>query len=405
MTPAALPHAIVLAGGRATRMGGVDKPAMVVGGRRMLDTALDAVCGCERVVVVGPRRGDLDTGILQTQENPPGSGPVAGICAGLEALDAAADSRVVLLASDLPFVRSTTIDALVAALDGADTAFAVDESGRLQFLLSAWRIGALNERVRVLGDAVNQPMKALVPDDFVTVPVSGVTDCDTLDDVEQARRTTRTAPVTIDDARCAIRGTVPLLAPRTAPLTECLGGALAGPLHSADALPHVDVSAMDGYAVAGEGPWILREDIRYAGSADEFELGDGEAARIATGAHLPRGADAVLRDEFSEVTHTSDGQHLARRKGSPVRDDARRRGEDWQRGHLLANEGSPVTPALMSTALSAEVQALDVRGPVRAHVVVTGDEIRRDGPLRRGQTRDALGPVLPHFLSWCGVRT
>ncbi|WP_037181614.1 molybdopterin-binding protein, partial [Rhodococcus opacus] len=38
-------------------------------------------------------------------------------------------------------------------------------------------------------------------------------------------------------------------------------------------------------------------------------------------------------------------------------------------------------------------------------VVVTGDEIRREGPLRRGQTRDALGPVLPQFLSWCGIRT
>ncbi|WP_157663013.1 molybdenum cofactor guanylyltransferase, partial [Prescottella equi] len=54
--PGGHPAAIVLAGGRATRMGGIDKPGLVVAGRRMLDTALDAVADCDRVVVVGPRR-------------------------------------------------------------------------------------------------------------------------------------------------------------------------------------------------------------------------------------------------------------------------------------------------------------------------------------------------------------
>ncbi|MBU4617713.1 NTP transferase domain-containing protein, partial [Rhodococcus sp. GG48] len=37
--PGGHPAAIVLAGGRATRMGGIDKPGLVVAGRRMLDTA------------------------------------------------------------------------------------------------------------------------------------------------------------------------------------------------------------------------------------------------------------------------------------------------------------------------------------------------------------------------------
>ncbi|MCQ4121402.1 NTP transferase domain-containing protein [Rhodococcus tibetensis] len=405
MNSAPLVHAIVLAGGRATRMGGVDKPAMVVGGRRMLDTALEAVGACTRVVVVGPRRDDLDSTVLQTQEEPAGAGPVAGVSAGLAALEAGPGDRVVLLASDLPFVDASMITAIVAALEEADAAFAVDESGRLQFLLSAWRVGTLGEQVGSLGAAVNQPMKAIVPERFATVTLRGVLDCDTHEELEQARTTQPATALTIEEALGAIVDTIPALAPRQARLAQSLGSALAEPLITAEALPRLAVSAMDGYAVAGEAPWVLRDDIRYAGSTHELELVPGEAARIATGAHLPRGATAVVRDEFASIAQTSAGPRLSRREGTPVRDDTRRRGEDWEEGRLLAPEGTAVTPALISAAASAEVNAAAVRGPVRAHVVVTGDEIRRDGPLREGQTRDALGPVLPQFLSWCGVRT
>ncbi|PBC52739.1 molybdenum cofactor biosynthesis protein [Rhodococcus sp. ACS1] len=405
MNSAAPVHAIVLAGGRATRMGGVDKPAVVVGGRRMLDTALDAVDDCERIVVVGPRRADLDSTVLQTQETPPGAGPVAGVAAGLAVLDADPADRVILLASDLPFAEPAMAEALAAAVQDADTVFAVDESGRLQFLLSAWRVGALTDRLRALGSAVNQPMKALVPESFGTVLFRGVTDCDTPEDVERARNTSAAAPVTIAEARTAILAAVPPLPPRAAALGTSLGATLAEPLLAADALPRIAVSAMDGYAVAGDGPWVLRDAIRYAGSDEELELAEGEAARIATGAHLPSGASTVVRDEFAVTTDTSEGPRLSRRDGVPVRDDARRRGEDWHEGYRLAAEGTAVTPALVSAAASAEVTTAGVRGPVRAHVVVTGDEIRRDGPLRHGQTRDALGPVLPQFLSWCGIHT
>lgn len=65
--------AIVLAGGRASRMGGVDKPAIVVGGRSMLDAALSAVSDCTRIVVVGPHRPELSPEILQAQEVPAGA--------------------------------------------------------------------------------------------------------------------------------------------------------------------------------------------------------------------------------------------------------------------------------------------------------------------------------------------
>ncbi|GAB2628579.1 NTP transferase domain-containing protein [Prescottella soli] len=399
--------AIVLAGGHATRMGGVDKPAIVVGGRRMLDTALGAVDGCDRIAVVGPHRNELSARIVQTQESPAGTGPVAALAAGLAALGGSTGGLVVVLAADLPTLDGRTVSQLVSTLvehPEAEASFAVDESGHVQFLLSVWRRPALAHRLDALAGRENQPMKALMPDRHVTVAVAGVADCDTPADVERARAARPPEPMDVDEARAVIRESLVPLPVHEVRLPDALGATLAAPLVAAEALPRFDVSAMDGYAVAGPGPWRLRREIRYAGSSADLTLANGEAVRIATGAQVPSGATEVIRDEHVETTTDPEGL-LRRLPGVPARDDTRRRGEDWQPGHHLAEAGVAVTSAVVSAAASAEVVAATVRGPVRAHLVVTGDEIRRDGPLRDGQTRDSLGPVLPEILRHCGVRT
>ena len=79
-------------------------------------------------------------------------------------------------------------------------------------------------------------------------------------------------------------------------------------------------------------------------------------------------------------------------------------GEDWTTGFTIAPTGTAVTPAVVSAAASGEVFDALVRGPVRARVIVTGDEIRRTGPLREGQTRDSVGGILPYLLESNGVR-
>lgn len=401
MTTLSGSEAVVVAGGRATRMGGVDKPALVVHGRRMLDSALTAVSACRRVTVVGPPRDDLDPTIGQVQETPAGGGPVAAIAAA----PIPHDAPVLTLASDLPFVTADTLIALLDALSAdpdADAAFAVDANGRIQFLLAAWRGAALATRLDDLaGEVANQPMKALLPDRYVTVPVSGTADCDTPEDLHRARSAQPGAVAANPDrAREIVRKAMQPLPVRTLPIRESLGATLAAPLVAAEALPPVAVSAMDGYAVAGDEPWTLRSEIRRAGSDSGFTLTAGQAARIATGAHLPPGATAVVRDEHVDV---GEGGILRRRPDTPVRDDTRRRGEDWQPGFALAQPGTAIDPAVVSAALSGEVTDVEARGPVRVHVVVSGDEIRRDGPLRAGQTRDSLGPVLAQFVRWCGA--
>ncbi|WP_216907998.1 NTP transferase domain-containing protein [Nocardia noduli] len=417
--------AIVLAGGRASRMGGIDKPGLVIGGRTLLDAALSAVAGCGRTVVVGPHRPDLAARFLQVREVPPGSGPVAAVDAGLRALDVDPAPLVVVLAADMPFLTAAAIATLLRqeAETGADAVFAADDDGRPQYLIGLWRRAALVAELGKLDSLINQPMKALIPTETVIVPVPGVADVDTDDELQRARTeaaavtaATETSagaearvsdvvpptPLTVDEARQVLRADLSRLTAYRTQLRAVGGAALAVPLTAEGPLPRFDVSAMDGYAVCGDGPWQLRRDIGFAGGQRPVGLLSGEAVRIATGAHVPDGTTGVLRDEFAEL---GPGHILHRLPDTAAREDIRRRGEDRGPGDLVAAARTRVTPALVSAAASVEVTEAFVRGPVRARIVMTGDEIRSDGPLRIGQTRDSIGPVLPDILAHYGIRT
>ena len=70
--------ALVLAGGRAARLGGQVKPQLQVGGRTMLGTVLAAVADAERRIVVGPPQ-PVPEGVVVVREQPPGGGPVAAL--------------------------------------------------------------------------------------------------------------------------------------------------------------------------------------------------------------------------------------------------------------------------------------------------------------------------------------
>lgn len=192
---------------------------------------------------------------------------------------------------------------------------------------------------------------------------------------------------------------------RRAPLAEAIGATLAEPLTAISALPRADAAAMDGFAVSGSGPnWLLRNEIRTAGARSPASLSDGEAVRIATGAPTPAGTTAVLRDEHVHTERIAGRWTLQRMPGTPVRDDTRMLGEYWLAGTELAAQGARVDAALASAALSAEAPIAAVRGPLRADLVMTGDEIRSAGELAPGQSRDSIGPILPEYLRACDIQ-
>ncbi|GAC1324692.1 MAG: hypothetical protein NVSMB13_06510 [Mycobacteriales bacterium] len=186
-----LPYdAVVLAGGTARRLGGVDKTALEVGGRPLLDRVLSAVSGADRIVVVGPPRR-VGPPVVWVREQPPGGGPVAALAAALPLLRAPVTT---LLAGDLPFVSAATVDALRAAIGAADGALLVDDDGRDQLLAGAWRTTALATALAGLADPDGAALRGLlgslavhrVPAEADGCPPAWL-DCDTQADLDRAR--------------------------------------------------------------------------------------------------------------------------------------------------------------------------------------------------------------------------
>ena len=242
--------AVILAGGRAERLDGASKPDLVVGGRRLLATAISAArsAGCDRLVVVGPSELEAP-GCLVVREDPPFGGPVAALAAGLAALDAsggrvggeaavppggrvggeAAVSRprdrsrdaaarlldqqgrdVLVLACDMPDAVAAVarLVAARAATPAADGVCLVDASGRRQWLAAVYArealaraFDALAERDADHATLHGAAMRRLAASlDLAVVADDGTThDIDTWHDLAEARH--RTGGTTMSESQ------------------------------------------------------------------------------------------------------------------------------------------------------------------------------------------------------------
>jgi molybdopterin-guanine dinucleotide biosynthesis protein A len=179
--------ALVLAGGAGRRLGGADKPALLVGGRSLLDRVLDAVPGA--AVVVGPQR-PTERAVLTVREQPPGGGPVAALAAGLPHVSS---PLVALLAADLPFLTADVLLLLESSLEvDSDGALLVDADGRDQLLAGVWRTASLRRVVEAAGPPEGLALGRLLAGlTVVRVAVPAAVrapwqDCDTPEDLRRA---------------------------------------------------------------------------------------------------------------------------------------------------------------------------------------------------------------------------
>jgi len=161
-------------------------------------------------------------------------------------------------------------------------------------------------------------------------------------------------------------------------------------------LPSFDSSAMDGWAVAGPGPWRVIGDA-FAGRAYEQPLKSGSAIRIATGAVVPQGTSAIIRWEDATLAvgviraPATPGLHI------------RRAGEECRVGDLVAHSGTDITPALAGFLAATGHDAIPVVRRPRIGLVLLGDELQHSGVPRDGRVRDSLGPQLPGWLIRMGA--
>lgn len=189
--------AVLLAGGRASRLGGVDKTALVADGVALSDRALAAAEGAEQIVVVGlPDDRDAPSRAVRTREDPPFGGPVAALAAGIAALSTTPSAVVpwtLVLACDLVQPERAAAELLRVAAsrsDGmpTDGFVAVDDDGRRQPLLALYRSDALRDALRAAGDPRDQSMRRLLaPLDLAPVVLPSAI-CADVDDPEDVAR-------------------------------------------------------------------------------------------------------------------------------------------------------------------------------------------------------------------------
>ncbi|WP_159499193.1 molybdenum cofactor guanylyltransferase [Microbacterium sp. 18062] len=195
MTPSL--GAILLAGGRATRLDGTAKPLLVLGGSSILARTLAAVraAGAASVVVAGPPAAGHDD-LTWVREDPPFSGPAAAVVAALGATAPAADPDwTLVLACDLvrpdAAVPRLVADLLLLPADTEGLCLA-DETSRPQWLTGVYRTAALRRAAGALAHGGRDaPVRALLDDlsiAVVRVPDDVVRDIDTWEDLEDARR-------------------------------------------------------------------------------------------------------------------------------------------------------------------------------------------------------------------------
>ncbi len=177
--------AIIVAGGAGSRMNGESKPELVIGGRSLLDRALDACVGASHTVIVGGEHLKRD-GLLWACEDPPRSGPAAGLSAGVAALDAAADASalVLVLGTDTPRALECVPALLAGLTEDRDGAWMVDAESRPQPLVAVYRREALS--TRCTGELAGASLRAMM-DGLAMVGVEDIhgasRDVDTWEDV------------------------------------------------------------------------------------------------------------------------------------------------------------------------------------------------------------------------------
>ncbi len=191
--------------------------------------------------------------------------------------------------------------------------------------------------------------------------------------------------LSIEEARARILEPLTPTPAETVPLAAAYGRVTAAPVIARRTQPPVDVSAMDGYALATEdghaGARLQLIGSAPAGHPFAGRVGRGEAVRIFTGSVMPEGADAVLLQEDAQE---KDGKVTVGETVVAGR-HVRRAGQDFHEGALLVHAGHRLTARDIGLAAAGNHPWITVHRAPRVAILATGDEIALPGePLPPG---------------------
>jgi molybdopterin molybdotransferase len=188
--------------------------------------------------------------------------------------------------------------------------------------------------------------------------------------------------ISVEEAQRIILGSVERIGWEYVELLDGLGRVLAEDVTATEPIPPWDNAAMDGYALRSEDTHDASGDrpvaLRLIGTAAAGQIFDGlvekgQALRIMTGAPLPRGADAVIRQEDAQAT---DREVLVVRQVSPGH-NVRTAGEDVKAGEGVVATGALCRPGVVGLLAALGRRRVAVYQRPRAAILATGDELLR----------------------------
>lgn len=215
--------------------------------------------------------------------------------------------------------------------------------------------------------------------------------------------------ISVQDALKAILRFTSLLPPEKIELTSLLGRVLAEDIHSNANIPPFDNSAMDGYAVkasstsgaTSSSPKALDiiDDIR-AGYISPKVVRRGQAARIMTGAPVPRGADTVVMVERTKKRGRGKVE-IFKKAGED--ENIRRAGEDIKKDEKVFKKGTLLNPARIGILASLGKSRVMVTKRPRIGILATGDEVVDVGKnMAAGKIRSSTTYALYSQIVDCG---
>ena len=222
-----------------------------------------------------------------------------------------------------------------------------------------------------------------------------------------ARAIVKPALLSLEEAQARLLSLAEPLPLERVDIDGALGRYLASPLQARRTQPAQALSAMDGYAVTAEnlsGPWQVTGESA-AGHPYAGNIAPHEAVRIATGAVLPAGADAVIVQE--DLSREGDQLLLTGEGPSPPGKHIRPTGMDFTAGTPLLAAGTLLGPAQLALAVAGGHKHLPVRRKPGLVIIDSGDELAPDCencpphqiPASNGPMLVAMAKSLP-----CDVR-
>jgi molybdenum cofactor synthesis domain-containing protein len=194
-----------------------------------------------------------------------------------------------------------------------------------------------------------------------------------------------------------------LLPSEQVPLIEASGRILAANFVASADFPPFPASTMDGYAVISSdgSPWRDVVGVQAAGRLIDAEVTPGTAIKIMTGAPLPKGADAVVKVENTEV---ADDSVIIHQDFVEPGESVRQIGSDVKTGQLLVRAGSQIGPAEIGMLAAYGGDPVTVRRKPKVSIVSTGDELLEPSePLTPGKIRDSNRYMLRSALESAGA--